>query len=44
MEQSSLQRRAGLEEKVPEFERTIEMVEVLQRKKVRRRFPSLVRS
>ncbi|KWU44286.1 Prefoldin, subunit 3 [Rhodotorula sp. JG-1b] len=33
MEQSSLQRRAGLEEKVPEFERTLEMVEVLQRKK-----------
>merc|ERR1719487_749549 len=33
MEQSSLQRRAGLEEKVPEFERTIEMVEVLRKKK-----------
>ncbi|BGP19914.1 hypothetical protein JCM10213_008611 [Rhodosporidiobolus nylandii] len=33
MEQSSLQRRAGLEEKVPELERTIEMVEVLIRKK-----------
>ncbi|POY72898.1 calcineurin family phosphoesterase [Rhodotorula taiwanensis] len=33
MEQSSLQRRAGLEEKIPEFERTLEMVEVLQRKK-----------
>ncbi|GAA5878736.1 hypothetical protein JCM8547_008504 [Rhodosporidiobolus lusitaniae] len=33
MEQSSLQRRAGLEEKVPELERTVEMVEVLIRKK-----------
>ncbi|GAA6002765.1 tubulin-binding prefolding complex subunit PAC10 [Rhodotorula paludigena] len=33
MEQSSLQRRAGLEEKVPELERTIEMVDVLIRKK-----------
>lgn len=35
MEQSALQRRAGLEEKAPELERTIEMVEVLIRKKVR---------
>ena len=35
MEQSSLQRRAGLEEKVPELERTIEMVDLLIRKKVR---------
>ncbi|GAA5904384.1 hypothetical protein JCM8208_004179 [Rhodotorula glutinis] len=33
MEQSSLQRRAGLEEKVPELERTIEMVDLLIRKK-----------
>ncbi|GAA5840350.1 hypothetical protein JCM11251_006702 [Rhodosporidiobolus azoricus] len=33
MEQSSLQRRLGLEEKVPELERTVEMVEVLIRKK-----------
>ncbi|GAA5917985.1 hypothetical protein JCM6882_004882 [Rhodosporidiobolus microsporus] len=33
MEQSSLQRRSGLEEKVPELERTVEMVEVLIRKK-----------
>ncbi|GAA6020360.1 hypothetical protein JCM10207_002081 [Rhodosporidiobolus poonsookiae] len=33
MEQSALQRRAGLEEKVPELERTVEMVEVLIRKK-----------
>ncbi|GAA6062938.1 hypothetical protein JCM10212_005951 [Sporobolomyces blumeae] len=33
MEQSSLQRRAGLEEKVPELERTIEMVQTLITKK-----------
>ncbi|TNY20219.1 Prefoldin subunit-domain-containing protein [Rhodotorula diobovata] len=33
MEQSSLQRRAGLEDKVPELERTIEMVDLLIRKK-----------
>ncbi|GAA5943076.1 tubulin-binding prefolding complex subunit PAC10 [Sporobolomyces koalae] len=33
MEQSSLQRRAGLEEKVPELERTIDMVDTLIRKK-----------
>ncbi|GAA5902957.1 hypothetical protein JCM5296_004504 [Sporobolomyces johnsonii] len=33
MEQSSLQRRAGLEDKVPELQRTIEMVEMLIRKK-----------
>ncbi|GAA5987886.1 hypothetical protein JCM11641_003522 [Rhodosporidiobolus odoratus] len=36
MEQSALQRRAGLEEKVPELNRTIEMVEVLQRKREKR--------
>ena len=34
MESSSLQRRQGLEEKVPELERTIQMVAVLQAKKV----------
>lgn len=34
MEASGLQRRQGLEEKVPELERTIAMVETLQRKKV----------
>ncbi|KAL7336725.1 Prefoldin subunit-domain-containing protein, partial [Rhodotorula toruloides] len=33
MESSSVQRRAGLEEKVPELERTIEMVELLIAKK-----------
>ncbi|GAA6018039.1 hypothetical protein JCM11491_000044 [Sporobolomyces phaffii] len=33
MEQSSLQRRAGLEEKIPELERTVEMVKVLIAKK-----------
>ncbi|BGP27509.1 hypothetical protein JCM10295v2_006479 [Rhodotorula toruloides] len=33
MESSSLQRRSGLEEKVPELERTIEMVELLIAKK-----------
>ncbi|GAA6044276.1 hypothetical protein JCM8097_002106 [Rhodosporidiobolus ruineniae] len=33
MEQSALQRRVGLEEKVPELERTVEMVEVLIKKK-----------
>ncbi|ORY86006.1 Prefoldin subunit-domain-containing protein [Leucosporidium creatinivorum] len=33
MESNSLQRRQGLEEKVPELERTIAMVETLQRKK-----------
>ncbi|CEQ41792.1 SPOSA6832_03542, partial [Sporobolomyces salmonicolor] len=38
MEQSSLQRRAGLEEKVPELQRTIEMVEMLIRKKALREF------
>lgn len=34
MEANSLQRRQGLEDKVPELERTIAMVETLQRKKV----------
>lgn len=34
METNSLQRRQSLEEKVPELERTIAMVETLQRKKV----------
>jgi hypothetical protein len=34
MESNSLQRRQGLEEKVPELERTIGMVEMLRRKKV----------
>lgn len=33
METNSLQRRAGLEEKVPELERTIKMVEMLTEKK-----------
>jgi hypothetical protein len=35
MESNGLQRRSGLEEKVPELERTISMVEMLQAKKVR---------
>lgn len=35
METNSLQRRQGLEDKVPELQRTIDMVETLQRKKVR---------
>ena len=33
METNSLQRRAGLEEKVPELERTVKMVEMLTEKK-----------
>ncbi|KAK4053653.1 hypothetical protein OIO90_003892 [Microbotryomycetes sp. JL221] len=33
MESNSLQRRGGLEDKVPELRRTIDMVETLQRKK-----------
>lgn len=35
MESTSLTRRHGLEEKVPELERTIGMVDMLQKKKVR---------
>lgn len=35
MEQSTLQKRSGMEEKVPELERTLEMIAVLQAKKVR---------
>ena len=34
MESTSLQRRAGLEEKCPELKRTIEMIKLLIRKKV----------
>jgi hypothetical protein len=35
MEQSSLSRRGGLEEKIPELERTLEMIKLLILKKVR---------
>lgn len=34
MESNSLQRRQGLEEKVPELQRTIQMIAILQAKKV----------
>lgn len=42
MEQNSLQRRAGLKDKGPELERSIQMVEMLQEKKVR--LPPLIRA
>lgn len=35
MEQSTLQKRSGMEEKVPELQRTLDMIAVLQSNKVR---------
>jgi hypothetical protein len=34
MEKSTLQKQLGFEEKIPELERTLEAVELLQQKKV----------